>query len=137
LIGSSPCPLMPRASSTVAKTFNASLVIIDPLTAALSSETDAHRDTDVRRALAPLAALAEALGIAVLVVRHLRKSGGSAIASGGGSIGIAGAARSVLGCYRDPDSEGGRLLACVKSNLAALPRPSASTSPVSPDSRHG
>jgi hypothetical protein len=112
-------PADARSIFDVAKKFDASLVIIDPLTAALSSETDAHRDTDVRRALAPLAALAEALGIAVLVVRHLRKSGGSAISSGGGSIGIAGAARSVLGVYKDPDVEGGRLLACVKNNLAA------------------
>jgi RecA-family ATPase len=37
----------------------AGLVVVDPLTAFLSEKTDSHKDQDVRRALAPLAALAE------------------------------------------------------------------------------
>jgi len=48
----------------------------------------------VRQALSPLTALGAELGVAVLVVRHLNKSGGSnALYRGGGSIGIIGAAR--------------------------------------------
>ncbi len=73
------------------------LVVVDPLSAALSSRIDSYKDQDVRRALARIARFAEVAGAAVVVVRHLNKgSGRSAILSGGGSIGIAGAARSVL-----------------------------------------
>ncbi len=97
------------------------LVVIDPLMAVLGHDVNAHRDQDVRRALAPLAALAERKCAAVLVVRHLNKAAGSnALYRGGGSIGIAGAARSVLLVARDPDDESRRVLAHVKSNLGPL-----------------
>jgi len=48
------------------------LVVIDPLMAFLSEKTDSYKDQDVRRALAPLAALAERTRAATLIVRHLR-----------------------------------------------------------------
>src|SRR5918997_1507363 len=48
----------------------AALVVIDPLMAFLTGKTDSHKDQDVRRGLAPLAALAERKGAAVLLVRH-------------------------------------------------------------------
>jgi len=102
----------------------ASLVIVDPLMAYLPDERDSHRDQDIRRALAPLAALAARTGVAVLVVRHLNKSsGGNPLYRGGGSIGIIGAARSGLLVALDPnDPDGGRrILAVTKANLAALP----------------
>ncbi|MCL4309922.1 MAG: AAA family ATPase [Actinomycetota bacterium] len=104
---------------------DAKLVIIDPLMAYLSSKTNAHRDQDVRRALARMADLAEETGAAILVIRHLNKmSGGSALYRGGGSIGIIGAARSGLLVGRDPGQEEngeGRVLASTKCNLAAKP----------------
>jgi hypothetical protein len=97
----------------------AGLLIIDPLMAFLSAETNAHRDQDVRRALAPLAKLAEKTAVAALVVRHLNKrSGGEPLYRGGGSIGIIGAARSGLLVAQDPDHESRRVLALLKSNLA-------------------
>src|SRR5918997_427133 len=75
----------------------AALVVIDPLMAFLTGKTDSHKDQDIRRGLAPLAALAERKGAAVLLVRHLNKSaGGNALYRGGGSIGIIGAARAGL-----------------------------------------
>jgi hypothetical protein len=40
----------------------ARLVVVDPLMAFLSGDTNSHRDQDVRRALAPLAGLAERTG---------------------------------------------------------------------------
>jgi putative DNA primase/helicase len=97
-------------------------VIVDPLVAALSAETDSYKDADIRRVLAPLAQLAEDTRAALMGVRHLNKArGGRAIASGGGSIGIAAAARIVLALHPDPDSpEHGRVLAIVKSNLAKM-----------------
>jgi hypothetical protein len=97
----------------------ASLVVIDPLMAFLSTKTDSHKDQDVRRALAPLAALAERTGVAVLIVRHLNKSaGGNTLYRGGGSIGIIGAARSGLVVAPDPEDPERRILASNKHNLA-------------------
>lgn len=105
----------------------AALVVIDPLMAYLGGDVNSYRDQDVRRALAPLAAMAEATGAAIVVVRHLNKStGAAAIHRGGGSIGIAGAARSVLMVAPDPEAEEDdtnprRILAAVKSSLAVTP----------------
>src|SRR5262249_26278743 len=98
------------------------LVIVDPLTAYLGADVNSHRDQDVRRALFPLAKLAEATGAAVLVVRHLNKStAANPLYRGGGSIGIIGAARSGLLVARDPDNADRRVLASSKCNLAKLP----------------
>ncbi len=99
----------------------ARLVILDPLTAYLGGAVNSYKDHDVRRALAPLAKVAEQTGAAVVVVRHLTKqTGGQAITAGGGSIGIIGAARSGLLVARDPDDPDRRVLAVSKSNLAKL-----------------
>ena len=100
----------------------AKLLIIDPLMAYLGADTNSHRDQDIRRVLFRVAALAEETGVAVVVVRHLNKSGGGpALYRGGGSIGIIGAARSGLLVAIDPDDEDRRVFASTKSNLG--PRP--------------
>jgi len=102
----------------------ARLVVIDPLMAFLSGDVNSHRDQDVRRALAPLAKLAEETGAALVVVRHLNKSSdGNALYRGGGSIGIVGQARSALLVARHPEDDRRRVLASLKSNLAE-PAPS-------------
>ncbi len=102
------------------------LVIIDPLMAFFGADIDSYKDQNVRRALAALASLGERTGAAIVIVRHLNKSGGKTpIYRGGGSIGIIGAARSGMMVGEDPDDEDRRVLAPVKSNLAA-PAPSLS-----------
>jgi hypothetical protein len=99
----------------------AKVVIIDPLMAFLAG-SDAHKDQDIRAALAPVAAMAERTGAAVLVIRHLNKGQGSqAIYRGGGSIGITGAARAVFLVAKDPQDDTRRIVACVKNNLAPMP----------------
>jgi hypothetical protein len=99
---------------------DAVLVVIDPLMAFLPGEVNSHRDQDVRRALAPLARLAERTAAAVVAVRHLNKgTGGNALYRGGGSIGIVGAARSGLLIAKHPEDDGRRVLASIKNNLAA------------------
>lgn len=113
---------LPEVEVAIAEV-GATLLIVDPLAAFLGADVNSHRDQDVRRALAPFAALAERTKVAVTVVRHLNKAtGASAIYRGGGSIGIAGAARSVLLVAKDPADPERRILAPVKSNLG---RPSA------------
>jgi hypothetical protein len=102
--------------------YDAALVIIDPLMAYLGAETNSNRDQDVRRALAPLAAMLERTGAACALVRHLNKmQGGSALYRGGGSIGISGAARVVLLVAKDPDDELASVMAPQKCNLGPLP----------------
>lgn len=111
---------------TLVRAVRAVIVIIDPLIAFIPGETNTWRDQDIRRALAPLARMAERTGAAVLLLRHLNKSsGGNALYRGGGSIGIIGAARCALLIARDPDDQALRVLAATKSNLA-LPPPSIS-----------
>jgi len=101
----------------------ARLVVVDPLMAFLSGETNSHRDQDVRRALAPLAGLAERTGACVLVVRHLNKApGNNPLYRGGGSIGIIGAARMAFVVGKDPQDDNRRVLATTKNNLARPPR---------------
>jgi len=66
--------------------------------------------------------MADRAGCCVLLLRHLNKTaGGSPMYRGGGSIGIIGAARAGLLAAPDPDDETRRVLACIKSNLAAAP----------------
>jgi hypothetical protein len=106
-------------------TVKARFVLIDPLVAYLDGETiNANRDQDIRRALAPLAALAERTEAAIVAIRHLNKSaGGNPLYRGGASIGITAAARSVLLVAKDPADPNGpnRVLVSQKSNLAAPP----------------
>ena len=98
------------------------LVIVDVLMAYMPSGVDSHRDQDVRTVLAKLCALAESNNCCVLLLRHLNKTGGgNPLYRGGGSIGIVGAARAGFVAAPDPDDESRRVLACMKSNLAAMP----------------
>ena len=100
----------------------ARLVVVDPLMAFLGDNTNSHRDQDVRRALAPLAGLAERTEAAVLVVRHLNKAAANnPLYRGGGSIGIIGAARMASVVGKDPQDENRRVLASTKNNLAMPP----------------
>jgi hypothetical protein len=94
------------------------MVIIDPI-AALLADVDAHKDTEVRSALQPLAELAERHRVAVVVVMHLRKSEAQrAIYRVGGSIGFVGLARSVLLVAKDEET-GRRAIVPIKQNLCA------------------
>jgi len=95
------------------------LVVIDVLMVYLDGKVNSHRDQDVRRALAPLAELAEATGACIIVIRHLNKNtGSSALHRGGGSIGITGGARLTMIVGADPNDEERRILAGGKSNLS-------------------
>ena len=103
----------------VIRQVEARLVVIDPLMAYLDSTVNSWSDQHVRAAFAPLTALAERTGAAILILRHLNKATGmSAIHRGGGSIGIVAAARSGLLVAKHPDNpEDERVLASTKSNL--------------------
>jgi len=113
----------------------ARLVVVDPLMAYLPERRDSHRDQDVRRALAPLARFAAEEGVAIFVVRHLKKGeGGNPLHRGGGSIGIIGAARAGLLVAPDPDDAEGsrRVLVPTKMNLSA-PAPALAYRVIAPE----
>jgi hypothetical protein len=106
----------------VVREMNAQLLVIDPVSAYIG-HADFHRDNEVREALAPLARIAEATGATVLMLRHLRKSGGTdAIGRGLGSVATIALARAGLMLLRDPDDAEARILAWPKLSVAPVPR---------------
>ncbi len=108
---------MPRLTQAV-ESVGAALLVIDPITNYLSETINSHNDASVRRALVPLADLAQQLGCCVLAVRHLNKQGDlKAKYRGGGSIAFTGAARSVMVVEQHPTDEQTMVMARVKNNL--------------------
>jgi hypothetical protein len=102
----------------------ADLLVIDPVMAFLPPEVAADADRCARVLRDPLAALAARTNCAVLLVRHLRKSGGpKALYRGLGSVGIIGVCRTGLLAARHPADPGRRVLAMTKTNLGG-PAPS-------------
>jgi hypothetical protein len=102
----------------------ARLVIFDPVMAFLHPGVAINQDASVRQALLPLAQLAARHDCAMILVRHLNKSGrGRALYRGGGSVGLVAVCRSAWLIACDPLNHKRRVLAQVKNNLAR-PQPS-------------
>ena len=101
----------------------ARLVIVDPLFAYLSARSDSNSDPHVRRALTPLARLADNKGVAVLAIRHFNKNENQkALYRGGGSIAFTALARVALLVGQDPTDPDARVLAVAKCNLERAPK---------------
>jgi putative DNA primase/helicase len=99
------------------------LIVIDPIGSYIGGRIDAHRDNEVRSVLAPLAALAQQCGAAVVLVAHQRKAAAThADDLVLGSRAFTGIARSVLHLIRDPENDDRRLLLPGKTNLS-MPAP--------------
>ena len=103
-----------------AATVGARLIIVDPISGHLSGGVDSHKDASLRKALAPLARMAEGVGAAVLALAHLNKTDATNLFRRvGGSVAFTAAARSVL--LLAEDCEGGDLvLVHGKCNLGPL-----------------
>ena len=100
----------------------ARFVAIDPIMSFLADRVDTRSDQQVRRALQPLADIAQKTGAAIVLCRHLNKSGGGeTIYRGQGSIGFIGIVRSGLMVGKHPDQEDVFVLAGAKSNLSKKP----------------
>jgi hypothetical protein len=98
------------------------LVVLDPMIAFLSRATCVSNDQMMRQVLGPLAGMADRTQSAVVMVRHLnKKAEQEALYRGGGSIGIAGMARSALLVIDHPKAKGQRVLTVTKANLAERP----------------
>lgn len=115
-------PLDIDSIADVVKSHDIGLLTIDPITAHFGEKTNTNVDASVRRALRPLARMAEQTGLAVAMVRHLnKKEGQSAMNRGGGSIGIIAACRAAYIIGPDPADSGQVVVACSKMNLAKHP----------------
>lgn len=113
---------LPALEAALKQLRDPALCVIDPIGSFLGRSVDAHRDNEVRGVLAPLNALAERFGIAMLVVAHHSKSNmGRADDLILGSRAFSGLARMVLHLLRDPQDEDRRLLLPGKSNLTRAP----------------
>jgi hypothetical protein len=100
----------------------ARLLIADPLFAFLSRDSSPLNDAAIRRALTPLARIAEETHTAVFMSRHLTKRVGMhALYRGSGSIALIGLARTAFLVAPSPDDPTLNVLACTKNNLAAPP----------------
>lgn len=107
----------------IGKAGDCSLVIIDPVSAYLGGADD-HRNAELRGVLSPLKVLAERWNVAVVLVSHLNKAGGTnAMYRVAGSIAYTGAARSNLLFVKDRDDPTGRrvLMGSAGGNLCAAP----------------
>jgi len=95
------------------------LFVIDPISAFMG-DIDSHKNSDVRRILAPLAKLAEEKGIAVVGISHLTKGSAQskAIYRTMGSLAFVAAARAAWAVVKDPDDDDRRLFLPIKNNLA-------------------
>src|SRR5262249_55057001 len=104
----------------------ARLVVADPIVSYLGA-TAGLNGPQVRKALSPLARIAQQARANFSMVRHLNKNDGGqrALYRGTGSIQVVAAARPALLVGRDPHDPQRRLLACTKTNLA-LPPPTLS-----------
>ena len=95
----------------------ARLVVIDPILTHLAAGVDSYRDHDVKRALQPLKAMAEATDCAVLAVHHLNKdTSRGALRSGQASGAFINTARVVLAMVNHDEDEDVRVLEVVKAN---------------------
>ena len=103
------------------------LLVLDPLMSRLDSGLDTHKDSEVRKALEPLVALADRTGAAVLGLIHVNKSTTTdPLTSLMGSRAFAAVARAVLFVMTDPDNESVRLLGQAKNNLGRSDLPTLS-----------
>src|SRR5262249_14321442 len=93
---------------------DAMVVVIDPLSAYLGN-ADSFKDTEVRRALAPVASMAERTGVAIVAILHMSKdSERRAIYRALGSVAFSAAPRAVFAVGTDPDDENRRLFVPIK-----------------------
>jgi len=96
-----------------------SLVVIDPIQGFLGPGINMNRAEEVRPLMSILGKLATEFKCAILIIRHLTKSGKDRVGYRGmGSIDFTGAARSVLLVGKNPDNEADRVIVHTKSNLS-------------------
>jgi hypothetical protein len=98
----------------------AALLLLDPIMSRLEAGLDTHKDAETRRALEPIAALADSTGMSVLGLIHFNKGGSAEVLNNVmASKAFTAVARSVSTVIRDPNDDTGRtrIFGTPKSNL--------------------
>ncbi len=113
-------PRLPKFRDDLQSTPNTRLWVIDPISSYLGQVKENH-DRSVRGLLNPLANLAAAHHIAIMLVTHLSKGDGKALHRVLGSRAFGAAARNVWLVSEDADDEKRRLLVSMKHNRTAPP----------------
>lgn len=115
-----------RLLEQVIREHAAALVVIDPLMSVMADGIDTHKTRDVRRALDPLARLADSTGCLLLGIAHFNKGAGSdpsTLITGSGAF--KDVPRSVFGFVRDSDADdGARVMTQTKNSLGRDEMPS-------------
>jgi hypothetical protein len=118
---------LPELEALIEERGDIALVVFDPLVAFLSDKTDTHRDHDTRKALEPLARMAQRTGVCVVGVMHLnKKDGADPYQRLSASVAFYNAVRSVLFWGVPPtdnEESGVRVLVSQKMNLGPRPEP--------------
>jgi hypothetical protein len=98
------------------------LLACDPILSLLSSQIDANKEQQLRRALEPLKAAADLTGCSVVGLAHFNKSGGTdPLSLIIGARAWPGVCRAVLAMARDPaDEEGGCVMTLDKCNVGPM-----------------
>jgi hypothetical protein len=106
---------------------SAALVLFDPLMSRLAAALDSHKDAEVRRALEPLAQLADETNTSLVGLIHVNKaSTNDPLTMLMASRAFAAVARFVLFAMVDPEDEQKRILGLAKSNLGRTDVPTLS-----------
>ena len=99
----------------------ADLVVFDPFTAMIDAKSSSHNDQMMRLIIAPLAAIAESLDVAIVYVLHTNKAQHSELLYRvGGSVALTAAARSGLLMTVDKEDPRRRIVAHIKCNVGQL-----------------
>jgi AAA domain/RepB DNA-primase from phage plasmid len=93
------------------------LVVVDPITSVISEDIDTHHTRQVRRALDPLAQIADRTNSVIYGIAHFNKGSGTDVASLlSGSHAFRDVPRATFGFARD-DEAGVRVMSQVKNSL--------------------
>ncbi len=113
-----------QIAETLRKRPEIALVIIDPVSSYVAAAgLDDNNELEVRKILDPLGELAEASGCLFLLMKHVRKSGGTkAVHMVIGSGAYTQRTRASYFVFEEPGSETNKLLVCGKFNDAPKPQ---------------
>jgi hypothetical protein len=117
-------PLDLAALEDAITSYGVGMVVLDPLMSMMGSTIDTHRNHEVRKALDPLAGLADRTGAVILGIAHFNKGSGtdaSSLISGSGAF--KDVARSILAFAVDSE-DGLKVITQTKNSLGRLDLPS-------------
>ncbi len=99
----------------------ARLLVLDPLLQFMGDNVNEYRDKEVRRAMAPLIAMVQRKGVALVGLMHVTKAnGGNAKHRGNAAAAFMNLSRSTLYAATDPDRPESFILAQSKTNLGPM-----------------